>query len=185
MFEQTKKDMQTEMALKPQSLNVKQVIDLISERIEAVKGKDIALWNEALDVDPPAQWVKKNNGVEYIPIRIVETMLQTYYGTWQSEIVGEPKLIANSIVVTCQIKVWHPVLQQWITHAGVGAVPVELAKGSSPMEIENLNKMAIQKNAPAALSYAVSNAAKKLGRIFGSHLNSYNAISTGNIYESA
>jgi hypothetical protein len=49
---------------------------------------------------------------------------------------------------------------------GVGAWPIQLKSGSTPMQIENIIQDAIQKNAPAAESLALKNAASKLGKIF-------------------
>ena len=44
------------------------------------------------------------------------------------------------------------------------------------IDFEYINSKAMHKNVPAALSFAVNNAAKKIGRLFGSHLNSTETI---------
>ena len=134
-----------------------------------------------LDQAPRPQWIKTNpyaNNAKYIPIGVVEELLNMLFPFWQVEQHGEPKMIGNSVVVSVHLKVFHPILNDWLTYAGVGAVPIELAKGSrNAIDFENLNPKALHKNVPAAMAYAVSNAAKKIGKIFGSRLNrDYNGI---------
>lgn len=67
--------------------------------------------------------------------------------------------------------VFNPLLGQWQKYAGVGAVPIEVAKDAHPTDFTKINSKAMHKNVPAALSFAVNNAAKKIGKLFGSHLN--------------
>src|SRR6056297_2112446 len=143
-------------------------------------------FNKKLDVSPPAKWLENSpagHGVKYIPIRIIETVLRTYFGVYQVEFASPVKLIANSVVAEVHLKVYHPVLKEWLCYAGVGAVPIQLQKGASVMEIDKMNKMAMQKNAPAALSFAVSNAAKKIGKVFGSEINDDKGINLGDLYK--
>jgi len=102
---------------------------------------------------------------------------------YQVEFASPVKLIANSVVAEVHLKVYHPVLKEWLCYAGVGAVPVQLERGASVMEIDKMNKMAMQKNAPAALSFAVSNAAKKIGKVFGSEINDDKGINLGDLYK--
>lgn len=146
--------------------------DLLSgETLERYERLDV--WNKQLDRDPPSKWVKTNkfsNNAKYLPIRIVETLLTSLYGAYQTEMIHEPKRILNSVVVSVHLKVYHPVLEEWLTYAGTGAVPIETPKGSG-MTAEEIREKALHKNVPAAKAFAVSNAAKGIGRIFGSHLN--------------
>ena len=129
-------------------------------------------FNTMLDNNPPGKWVKKNDGLNYLPIRIVESLLRSIFGAYQIEMIGEPKILGNSVVISVHLKVYHPVLQQWLTYAGTGAVPIQLKRGTeSAIDFQAINKMAMMKNVPAAKAYAVSNAAKSLGRLFGSQLN--------------
>lgn len=131
-------------------------------------------FNELLDHSVPKSWIKSNTasqGAKYLPIRRVEQLLRTYFGVFQVEFAGEPKLIANSVTVCVHLKVYHPVLKEWLSYAGLGSVPVQLDKGAPAADISKIKRMALHKNAPAALSFAVNNAAKKIGRIFGSDIN--------------
>ena len=50
--------------------------------------------------------------------------------------------------------------------SGVGACPILLKSGSKHVEMESIIQDAIQRNAPAADSLALKNAASKLGKLF-------------------
>lgn len=134
---------------------------------------------EILKSHPRTSWVQTNkysNNAKYLPIRIVEELLSGLFPFWQVEQQGQPHILGNSVVISVQLKVFNPILGQWMSYAGVGAVPIELEKGASPTDFTKINPKALHKNVPAALSFAVSNAAKKLGPLFGSHLNSKETI---------
>jgi len=140
---------------------------------------DIMTYKEALNINPPIQWVKTNpysNKVKYLPIRIIEELLSKLFPFWQVQQVGEPKILGNSVVISVNLKVFNPILNDWLSYAGVGAVPIQIAKGGHPTDFTKINPKALHKNVPAALSFAVNNAAKKIGKIFGSHLNSTETI---------
>ncbi len=98
-------------------------------------------------------------------------MLSGIFPFWQVEQHGQPQILGNSIVISVHLKVFNPILGTWMTYAGVGAVPIELKGGSDPTDFSQMNSKAMHKNVPAALSFAVNNAAKKIGKLFGSHLN--------------
>ena len=74
------------------------------------------------------------------------------------------------------MRVFNPIAGGWLSYPGVGAVPIELKGGSDPTDFSQINPKALHKNVPAALSFAISNAAKKIGKLFGSHLNSTETI---------
>jgi len=128
---------------------------------------------------PRKEWIKTNKysqNAKYLPIRIVEELLSGVFPFWQVEQVGDPKILGNSIVISVQLKVFNPLLNQWLSFAGVGAVPIEVKSGAHPTDFTKINPKALHKNVPAALSFAINNAAKKIGRLFGSHLNSSETI---------
>ena len=141
--------------------------------------------------NPSESWVKTNpysQNAKYLPIRIVEELLGEIFPFFQVEQQGEPKILGNSVVISVQLKVYNPILNQWMSYAGVGAVPIELERAKydkagvqtsgarNNIDFEYINSKAMHKNVPAALSFAVNNAAKKIGRLFGSHLNSTETI---------
>ena len=74
--------------------------------------------------------------------------------------------MANSVLVFGTLSVINPITGRTRNVDGVGAWPIQLKSGSTPMQIENIIQDAIQKNAPAAESLALKNAASKLGKIF-------------------
>lgn len=147
---------------------------------------EMTRFNEMLNREPAQRWVtvNKQTKLKYIPIRIVETLLRSYFGAYQI-IPVSTQLIGNSVVVTVELKVLHPILKQWLTFAGIGAVPIQVQRGANPMEWEKINATAIQRNAPAAKSFAVSNAAKSLGQVFGSNLNGDDDMVIYDVYKAS
>lgn len=143
------------------------------------KYTNISDFNSLVMSSPRKEWIKTNKysqNAKYLPIRIVEELLTGIFPFWQVEQVGEPKILGNSVVISVQLKVYNPLICQWLSFAGVGAVPIEMEKGAHPTDWTKINSKALHKNVPAALSFAISNAAKKIGRLFGSHLNSTETI---------
>lgn len=155
------------------------------------KYNDLMDFKNLIKKNPSKSWVKVNpysQNAKYLPIRIVEELLSEIFPFWQVKQQGEPKILGNSVVISVDLQVYNPLLNQWMSYAGVGAVPIELEKpkynkegqqigGSrNNIDFEYINSKAMHKNVPSALSFAVNNAAKKIGRLFGSHLNSTETI---------
>lgn len=141
------------------------------------KYNNISDFKELVMSSPRNQWIKINKysqNAKYIPIRIIEELLSEIFPFWQVEQIGNPQILGNSVVISVQLKVYNPLINQWLTYAGVGAVPIEVEKNAHPTDWTQLKPKALHKNVPAALGFAVSNAAKKIGKLFGSHLNSAN-----------
>lgn len=169
-----------------------QIIKKESDAVKAFEAfdqksfSDLKQFNEALNKAPLAQWIKVNkfsDNAKYIPIRVVESVLRSFFGVYQVEMVGQPHIIGNSVVVSVHLKVYHPVLKEWLVYAGVGAVPIELEKGASPLQFDQIKSKALHKNIPAAKSFAVSNAAKSIGKIFGADLNNDEMSTIYNVYQ--
>lgn len=170
-------------------LNNKNLIPLDNKGVP--KYNDLMAFKNLIKKNPSESWVKTNpysQNARYLPIRIVEELLSEIFPFWQVIQNGEPKILGNSVVISVDLRVFNPILNQWMSYAGVGAVPIELEKpkynkegvqtgGSrNNIDFEFINSKAMHKNVPAALSFAVNNAAKKIGRLFGSHLNSTETI---------
>lgn len=131
-------------------------------------------YRKLINHDPKRNWIAVNKyagNSKYIPIGVVEELLREIFPAWEAKQVGEPKILGNSVVVSVELRVLHPILRQWLSYPGVGAVPIEVEKDAHPTDFTKINSKALHKNVPAALSYAINNAAKKIGRIFGAHLN--------------
>lgn len=122
--------------------------------------------NTLLNTPPPKQWYKTNKGLEYLPIDRVKNNLITIFQDYDWEIQSV-QVIANSICITGNLYVINPVTGRQRKLAGIGAWPIQLKAGSSPTDFNSIINDAIQKNAPAAESLALKNAASKLGKLFG------------------
>jgi len=122
-------------------------------------------FNSILNQSPPKAWLKEHKGVTYQPIERVKNNLLTIFQDYDWSI-KDVRLVANSVLVFGTLSVWNPVTGRQSHKDGVGAWPIQLKSGSKPLEIENIIQDAIQKNAPAAESLALKNAAGKFGKIF-------------------
>ena len=144
-----------------------------------------------LNQPPPVQWLKEHpfakkdvviNGskqkvpILYIPIERVEWLLTNIFVRWSVNIKWT-KLIANSVEVCEQLKVYDHVMGRWIKHDGVGAAPLQTDSGAGAVEFDKIKSNAVQIALPAAKSYAVKDAAEMLGKIFGKDLNRATDIS--------
>lgn len=122
--------------------------------------------NKVLNQSPPSGWLKSHKGVQYQPVERVKSNLIVVFQEFDWSI-KDIRLVANSILVFGTLSVVNPVTGKTRNVDGVGAWPIQLDSGAKPLEIEKIKQDAIQKNAPAAESLAIKNAAKKLGNIFG------------------
>jgi hypothetical protein len=109
---------------------------------------------------------------QHVPIASIEAGLKKYFfGLYKIEIV-DYKMVVNEICVHVRISVFHPILREWLAYDGLAAVPVQQDAGKRVDEfMQTKKKDALHKNLPAAYAFAVKNAAKKIGAIFGSELN--------------
>jgi len=150
---------------------------------ELTDDKELALKNDALNYllnqDVPKQWIKKhpilkNKGEahQYLPVERVKLMLTQIFQVWESEIIDYKQLF-NSVSVHVRLRVRNPLNGEWITHDGVGAVDVQTKSGASASDLAQIVPSAVMKALPAAASYALKNAAEKLGSIFGGNLQKY------------
>ncbi len=114
--------------------------------------------NILLNQEPPKPWLKEHpmaKGIKYLPIERVEYMLTRIFKKWNVEI-RQVQVIANSVVV------WQD---------GIGASPIQTDKGAGAMDWNHTKNDAVMKAAPAAESYAVKDAAEKIGKLFGKDMN--------------
>lgn len=144
---------------------------------ELYDNTDLAIKQDAfmvlLNQDPPQSWVKKNpyaGNSLYIPIEKVEWMLRRLFKNPRFEI-RQQGVMFNSCYTTVRIHYFDPVLNDWTFQDGTGASQIQTTKGSSPAEMQNIGQGAVEKALPDSYSQAIKNAAKKIGRIFGSDLN--------------
>jgi hypothetical protein len=134
--------------------------------------------NIILNSEPKQEWIKDHpyvKNLKYIPIERIEYLLTSIFTKWSVE-VKEVKLIANSIVVTVRLYVQDPITGEKDWQDGIGAMPIQVQKGSGATEFDKMNSSAIQIGSPAAESFAIKDAAEKFGRIFGKDLNRKDTI---------
>ncbi|HUW93315.1 MAG TPA: hypothetical protein VMV74_09130 [Bacteroidales bacterium] len=147
------------------------LMELTSGDID-LKGKQNDL-NRLLNEPPPPQWLKDHpmaKGVKYIPIERVEYMLTRIFKRWHVEI-RQIQLFANSITVTVRLHYQDVLSDEMLWQDGVGASPIQTDKGSGAMDWNSTKHDAVMKSAPAAESYAVKDAAEKIGKLFGKDMN--------------
>jgi hypothetical protein len=144
--------------------------DLHNDLQEAFKTDQL---NLLLNQPPKKEWVKDHpfaKNVKYLPIDKVEFMLTKIFGEWRVEILSEGQMF-NSVYVKVRLHYKRPTDGEWSFHDGLGAVGVQTDKGSSASDLSAIKQDAIMKALPAAESYAIKDAAEKLGVLFGKDLN--------------
>lgn len=135
---------------------------------------EIEAFTQKLNVEPNKAWLQKtpDGKAEYIPIGILENQLrQDFAGLLQFELKSERREL-NEFIVVATIKVFHPVIKQWMSYDGIGSIPIMQDAEST---LDNFNstkkKNALGKNAPNAYAEAIKNAAKKIGKKYGADIN--------------
>lgn len=147
----------------------------------AMKGLENDI-NILLNQPPKPSWVKEHpfaKGVKYIPIERIEYLLTRLFLKWWVE-VKHIQTIANSCVVTVRLHYQNIENDSWSCQDGIGAAPIQTDKDAGAMEWDRVKTDSVMKSAPAAESYAIKDAAEKIGKIFGKDLNRKDEI----IYDS-
>lgn len=141
--------------------------------------------NIILNAEPKKEWVREHpfvKNLKYLPIERVEYLLTMIFTKWRVE-VKEVKLLANSIVTTVRVYVQDPITAEWDWQDGIGAMPIQVAKGSGATEFDKMNSSAVQIGSPASESFAIKDACEKFGRIFGKDLNRKDNVSYDRLYQ--
>lgn len=125
---------------------------------------------KVLSTDPPKQFIKTKDNVQYVEIEYMQTMLDSVFQLWSFTPVDRG-VMANSVFYEGLLTVKCPFTGDEFHRSGIGAVPIQLQKGAGPMQIDKINSTAIHKNLPAAKAYAFKNAVKSLGNFFGRNLD--------------
>ena len=148
--------------------------DLYDGSVQLAKENDL---NILLNQEPKKAWIKSHPmaaGVKYIPIEVVEYLLTSIFVHWSVE-VKSIQVIANSSVVTIRLHYRHPSGDmRW--QDGIGACPIQTAKDAPATDFTQVKSDAVMKSVPAAESYAIKDAAEKLGKLFGKDLNRKDAF---------
>lgn len=140
---------------------------------------------DILNQDPPEVYTEDHpfiKGAKYLPVGRVEVMLDILFQQWRVEVKSVTQL-AQSICCTVRLHYLNPITNEWSFHDGVGAVPLQTDKGFSAADLAHIKSDAVAAGAPAAESFAVKNAAEKLGKLFGRDLNRKHTMGYFNLFE--
>ncbi len=134
---------------------------------------DINDLNILLNQPPKKEWMKKHpihKDVIYLPIQRVEWLLTKIFLDWKVEI-RSVQTVANSVVVTIRLYYRDVLSNEMLWQDGIGAAPIQTQKGAGAMDWDKITDSSVMKAAPAAESFAVKDAAHKIGKLFGKDLN--------------
>lgn len=129
--------------------------------------------NIILNENPPENWVKQHpiaKNVKYLPIERVEYLLTRIFLKWNVE-VKSVQIIANSVVVCIRLFYQDVFSEDMLWQDGIGAAPLQTDKGAGAVDFNAIKSDAVMKAAPAAESFAIKDAAEKIGKLFGKDLN--------------
>lgn len=161
----------------------------MSDLIKLVEGTDLLTFEkndkflEFINQEPPQSWVKEHplaKNVKYLPIDKVELLLKRVFQEYKVEILREGQML-NSIYVTVRLHYKHPI-NGWTYQDGSGAVPIQTDKGESAADLIHIKSDAISKGLPAAVSFAIKDAADRIGDIFGGNLNRKDTLEFSSMY---
>jgi len=140
---------------------------------------DVALYEKSdelnflLNQEPPAKWVKEHpfvRGHKYVPIDKVEYLMRKIFKKYRIEILREGTSF-NGVYVCVRVHYLNPVSNEWDYHDGIGAIHLQVKKGSSPSDLANINNGALSMAFPLAKTLAIKDACDMFGKLFGSDLN--------------
>ena len=160
--------------------NLPSIQDLYSD--VALKREQNQL-NLLLNQEPHKSWIKTHpfvKGLKYIPIERIEWLLTRLFIQWWVE-VKQTQIIANSIAVTVRLHYQDVLSNEWKQMEGVGASPIQTNKDAGATDFSQVKTSAVQIALPAAESYAIKDAAEKIGKLFGKDLNRADMIAYDNL----
>lgn len=123
---------------------------------------------------PDARWEKTNpfaNNAKYYEIGYLESQLDRKYSGLWSICAQKVYYDITGITVTLELRVFNPVAHVWLSRSGIAHKDFQLKKGEVEINVQNLSKKALERDVPIAAAEAFKNACKKLGNLFGRHLN--------------
>ena len=138
--------------------------------------------NLLLNQPPHISWIKKHPLIKvkddqgnmvplsYLPIDKVEFLLTRIFQEWRVEIISYAAVF-QSVSVHVRLHYKNPLTGEWNYQDGIGASPVQTDAGKSAADLGAIKSGAVQMALPSAESYAIKDAAEKLGTLFGKDLN--------------
>lgn len=146
----------------------------ISADPEVIKQFRINLENftTRLNKAPKKEKIQTHQGYQYLPISVVEKELdKNFFGLVQYECLSYQQIF-NEIACHARIRVFHPVIMQWVNYDGLGSAVIQQDANTKVMDFHQFKKAnALQLTLPKAYAEAIKNAAKKIGKLFGADIN--------------
>lgn len=166
------------------NINVPALLQEISSLIEW-DFKEQSQFLKLVNIQPKAEWIKTHpmaSNVKYIPIGIIETMMQRIF--WQVKIeIKDFKQLANSVCVSVRVHYLNPVTGEWEYQDWIGASPIQIKKDStSAVDFGMMQTNAIQLALPSAESYAIKDACEHIWALFWRDLNRKEFMEYSDIY---
>lgn len=163
---------------------IKRELPVLSElydvaNIETLFKKD--QFNLLMNQQPEPKWIQVNKfagNSKYIPIGILETLLQRVFKDFRIEVMREGTMF-NSVYVTIRLHYLHPITNEWSYHDGVGSAQIQTSSGASPADLSSINNNAVMMALPMAKSYAIKDACDHFGKLFGRDLNRKDTMGFG------
>lgn len=131
-----------------------------------------------LNQQPPASWVKVHpfiRGYKYLPIDKIEFLLKRLFKKYHVEILREG-VAFNGVYVVVRVHYRDILTSQMVWQDGIGAFALQVASGTSPADLANINNGALSMAFPLAETIAIKDATDKIGDIFGANLNRKDVI---------
>lgn len=154
--------------------NAKPILPAIAELYSNVEDMQKADELTVLLNQPPKQeWIKLHPYIanyRYLPIDKVELLLKMIFKNYRIEITGQGAEF-NGVWVTVRVHYQDPITGEWRFHDGIGAKELQVKKGSSPAQLENINAGALAMAFPIAKTVAIKDACDHFGRLFGADIN--------------
>ena len=141
-------------------------------RSSSLSNKDFNLleYKRILNQEPPKKLLKTNKefGNKYIPLQVIEQMLQAIFDAYEIVIPFAPVLMEGQVLTTVNLIVHHPVLKIPLTYSGTSCVPL-IAADNQQMKWNH-------RNIPAGKGFAIMNASKEIGQIFRAEKDDYTDV---------
>ncbi len=148
----------------------------MSEEIQLYNSKNqesIEAFQMMLNQYPDKAEIQVNTqarNAKYLPIAVIERLLdENYSGLWQTANFRW-EVIANEVVGSIDLQVFHPTAKIWITRTGAASAMIQTQKGQ-PIAVEHKHPNTLVKDFPHLKTECLKNAAKSLGVRFGRSLN--------------
>lgn len=139
---------------------------------------DVDNFNAILSSPPPKSWLKLHPYISnywYLPIQKTEWLLRRIFKQYKIEITGQGTAF-NGVWVTVRVHYFHPILNEWMFHDGIGSAQLQTKKGTSPADLSNINQGALSMAFPLAKTVAVKDACDHFGDAFGANINRKDVI---------